>query len=246
MRLDKNLLPNYESSGGNYSKNQRYYKGGEPTEHYQKYKVVKGVVKGAMVRQRASKESGVLGYITKGKIIKTDRQDVDSSGITWVRIGPYQEEDGFNEGLVEGWTKVKTSKGVPQLELVAYAATDDELASQEKNLATQAVVDDLAAEATTDLSVIQATQLSEEDKAVKVTLLAEQQEAKRLMSEGVETNINASNIDHEQNLWFGTTNGLFLFNGESTKNHKKIGPAFRFLDIQLFYETVLLQIDMSA
>uniref|UniRef100_A0A6C0CDR7 Uncharacterized protein n=1 Tax=viral metagenome TaxID=1070528 RepID=A0A6C0CDR7_9ZZZZ len=190
MRLDKNLLPNYESSGGNYSKNQRYYKGGEPTEHYQKYKVVKGVVKGATVRQRASKESGVLGYITKGKIIKTDRQDVDSSGITWVRIGPYQEEDGFNEGLVEGWTKVKTSKGVPQLELVAYAATDDELASQEKNLATQAVVDDLAAEATTDLSVIQATQLSEEDKAVKVTLLAEQQEAKRLMSEGVETNID--------------------------------------------------------
>ena len=57
--------------------------------------------------------------------------------------------------------------------------------------------------------------------------------------EGVETNINASNIDHEQNLWFGTTNGLFLFNGESTKNHKKIGPAFRFLDIQLFYESIL-------
>lgn len=57
--------------------------------------------------------------------------------------------------------------------------------------------------------------------------------------EGVETNINASNIDHAQNLWFGTTNGLFLFNGESTQNHKKIGPAFRFLDIQLFYESIL-------
>jgi len=57
--------------------------------------------------------------------------------------------------------------------------------------------------------------------------------------EGVETNVNASSIDHEQNLWFGTTNGLFLFNGESTHNHKKIGPAFRFLDIQLFYESIL-------
>jgi len=57
--------------------------------------------------------------------------------------------------------------------------------------------------------------------------------------EGVETNVNASNIDHEQNLWFGTTNGLFLFNGESTQNHTKIGPAFRFLDIQLFYESIL-------
>ena len=57
--------------------------------------------------------------------------------------------------------------------------------------------------------------------------------------EGVETNINASCIDHEQNLWFGTTNGLFLFNGESTKNHTKTGPAFRFLDIQLFYESIL-------
>ena len=57
--------------------------------------------------------------------------------------------------------------------------------------------------------------------------------------EGVETNINASNIDHQNNLWFGTTNGLFLFNGESTQNHKKIGPAFRLLDIQLFYESIL-------
>lgn len=56
--------------------------------------------------------------------------------------------------------------------------------------------------------------------------------------EGVETNINASNVDHEQNLWFGTTNGLFLFNGESTQNHKKVGPAFRFLDVQLFYESI--------
>lgn len=57
--------------------------------------------------------------------------------------------------------------------------------------------------------------------------------------EGVETNINASFIDVENNLWFGTTNGLFSFNGAVSNREQKMPPNFRLTDVQLFYESIL-------
>ena len=57
--------------------------------------------------------------------------------------------------------------------------------------------------------------------------------------EGVETNVNASYVDAENNLWFGTTNGLFSFNGTVSNQEQKLPPTFRLTDVQLFYESIL-------
>lgn len=57
--------------------------------------------------------------------------------------------------------------------------------------------------------------------------------------EGVETNINASYLDKDNHLWFGTTNGLFLYNGAASNQDQKTPPTFRITDIQLFYESIL-------
>ena len=57
--------------------------------------------------------------------------------------------------------------------------------------------------------------------------------------EGVETNINASYLDQNDNLWFGTTNGLFLYNGTASNQDQKTPPTFRLTDIQIFYESIL-------
>ena len=57
--------------------------------------------------------------------------------------------------------------------------------------------------------------------------------------EGVETNINSSFIDSGNKLWFGTTDGLFSFNGAVSNEEQKLPPNFRLTDVQLFYESIL-------
>jgi len=57
--------------------------------------------------------------------------------------------------------------------------------------------------------------------------------------EGVETNINASSRDNLGNLWFGTTDGLFLFNKGNTQDTLQNSPPYFFLeDVQIFYQSI--------
>lgn len=57
--------------------------------------------------------------------------------------------------------------------------------------------------------------------------------------EGVETNINAAHKDKEGNLWFGTTDGLYLY-GNSFKfdSLQSLAPKLYFEDIQIFYQSI--------
>ncbi len=58
--------------------------------------------------------------------------------------------------------------------------------------------------------------------------------------EGVETNINASYKDRAGNLWFGTTNGLFVYNNANVIDTSQYqAPFFCFDDVQLFYQSIL-------
>jgi ligand-binding sensor domain-containing protein len=57
--------------------------------------------------------------------------------------------------------------------------------------------------------------------------------------EGVETNLNAACLDNQKKLWFGTTNGLFLFNGDVVNTDQKKPPKFHLNDIQILYQSIL-------
>ncbi len=56
--------------------------------------------------------------------------------------------------------------------------------------------------------------------------------------EGVETNINATDIDDDQNLWFGTVNGLFLYQGGEVNYNQRKPPVLQLLDLSVFYESI--------
>ncbi|MFK8044239.1 MAG: two-component regulator propeller domain-containing protein [Crocinitomicaceae bacterium] len=57
--------------------------------------------------------------------------------------------------------------------------------------------------------------------------------------EGVETNINACFKDKEGQVWFGTTDGLYVYNGnEGFDSLQKQPPKLFFEDIQLFYQSI--------
>ena len=58
--------------------------------------------------------------------------------------------------------------------------------------------------------------------------------------EGVETNVNASFIDDEGNLWFGTTDGLFSYNKKNVPDSSQNKPPVFYLDdVQIFYQSIL-------
>ncbi len=58
--------------------------------------------------------------------------------------------------------------------------------------------------------------------------------------EGVETNVNAAFKDKDAQLWFGTTDGLFLYSkGKSYDSLQGLPPVFSFEDIQVFYQSIL-------
>ena len=56
--------------------------------------------------------------------------------------------------------------------------------------------------------------------------------------EGVETNINASHLDDAGNLWFGTVNGLFLYQGGEVNYENKRPPVLSLNDFSIFYESI--------
>ncbi|MDX1350137.1 MAG: two-component regulator propeller domain-containing protein [Putridiphycobacter sp.] len=57
--------------------------------------------------------------------------------------------------------------------------------------------------------------------------------------EGVETNINAAFKDNEGQLWFGTTDGLFVYNaGKGFDSLQKLPPQIYFDDIQIYYQSI--------
>lgn len=57
--------------------------------------------------------------------------------------------------------------------------------------------------------------------------------------EGVETNVNATFKDAEGQIWFGTTDGLYVYSaGSGYDSLQKLPPKVYFDDIQLFYESL--------
>ncbi|MFD1552234.1 hypothetical protein DNU06_11630 [Putridiphycobacter roseus] len=57
--------------------------------------------------------------------------------------------------------------------------------------------------------------------------------------EGIETNVNASCKDAEGNLWFGTTDGLFLYrSGQLINQGQNRPPKFNFDDISVFFKPI--------
>lgn len=56
--------------------------------------------------------------------------------------------------------------------------------------------------------------------------------------EGVETNVNATHHDDDGNLWFGTVNGLFLYQGGEVNYNQRKPPVLQLLDLSIFYESI--------
>ncbi|MFK8038437.1 MAG: two-component regulator propeller domain-containing protein [Crocinitomicaceae bacterium] len=57
--------------------------------------------------------------------------------------------------------------------------------------------------------------------------------------EGVETNVNASHKYRDGTLWFGTTDGLFVYgSGLEYDSLQSLPPKFAFEDIQIFYQSI--------
>lgn len=56
--------------------------------------------------------------------------------------------------------------------------------------------------------------------------------------EGVETNINASHIDAEGKMWFGTVNGLFVYQGGEVNYAQRKSPVLSITDFSIFYESI--------
>ena len=57
--------------------------------------------------------------------------------------------------------------------------------------------------------------------------------------EGIETNVNANCKDLEGNLWFGTTDGLFLYrSGQSFNQRQNKPPKFYFSAIDVFFKPI--------
>ena len=56
--------------------------------------------------------------------------------------------------------------------------------------------------------------------------------------EGVETNINAVCQDVNNNLWFGTVDGLYLYQGGEVNYSQQKAPVLQLTDLSLFYESI--------
>lgn len=56
--------------------------------------------------------------------------------------------------------------------------------------------------------------------------------------EGLETNINATDLDSDGNLWFGTVNGLFLYQGGEVNYNQRKPPVLQLMDFSIFYESI--------
>lgn len=56
--------------------------------------------------------------------------------------------------------------------------------------------------------------------------------------EGVETNINAAQLDDFGNLWFGTVNGLYLYQGGEVNYEQRKPPVLSLNDFSIFYESI--------
>jgi ligand-binding sensor domain-containing protein len=56
--------------------------------------------------------------------------------------------------------------------------------------------------------------------------------------EGVETNINASHVDQNGNLWFGTVDGLFVYKGRDLKSTPRKQPVLHINDFQIVFESI--------
>ncbi|MBD3638974.1 MAG: histidine kinase [Crocinitomicaceae bacterium] len=56
--------------------------------------------------------------------------------------------------------------------------------------------------------------------------------------EGVETNINASYLDKQGNLWFGTVDGLYLYQGGEVNYEQRKPPVLSLNDFSIFYESI--------
>ena len=56
--------------------------------------------------------------------------------------------------------------------------------------------------------------------------------------EGVETNINAAYEDSDNNLWFGTVNGLYVYKGGEVNYAQHEPPVLLMNDFRIFYESI--------
>lgn len=56
--------------------------------------------------------------------------------------------------------------------------------------------------------------------------------------EGVETNINAGYLDSYGNLWFGSVNGLYLYQGGEVNYQQRKSPVLSLNDFSIFYESI--------
>lgn len=56
--------------------------------------------------------------------------------------------------------------------------------------------------------------------------------------EGVETNINASYVDKNGNLWFGTVDGLYVYKGRDLKTIPRKQPVLHINDFQIVFESI--------
>lgn len=56
--------------------------------------------------------------------------------------------------------------------------------------------------------------------------------------EGVETNINAGNVDKEGNLWFGTVNGLYVYKGIEPNLQRQRPPVLKITDFRIVFESI--------
>ncbi len=56
--------------------------------------------------------------------------------------------------------------------------------------------------------------------------------------EGVETNINAGNVDQEGNLWFGTVDGLYVYKGRDPNQSQRKPPVLKLNDFQIVFESI--------
>ncbi|UKN03190.1 histidine kinase [Paracrocinitomix mangrovi] len=56
--------------------------------------------------------------------------------------------------------------------------------------------------------------------------------------EGVEANINAVDLDQNGNLWFGSVNGLYLYQGGEVNYEQRKPPVLSLNDFSIFYESI--------
>jgi ligand-binding sensor domain-containing protein len=56
--------------------------------------------------------------------------------------------------------------------------------------------------------------------------------------EGLETNVNASHLDTDGNVWFGTIDGLFMYQGGEINYAQRKPPVLRLNDLSIFYASI--------